>query len=246
MKTLTTLNIFLVFIFSLLTQSIKAQSPHGFAVLELFTSEGCSGCPAAEDVFMKIARENNKDVYILEFHVDYWDNLGWKDPFSSAAYSDRQRQYAQLLSLRSIYTPQAIINGITELVGSDKTGLQKTIERELNKSEPSNININAQSGDNKTVNVSYRTNGKSNNILNIGIVQLEAQTDVKRGENEGRKLQHIYIVREFKTIDNLNATGNISLPLPKGLTIRDIRVLVYLQNKNNWAITGAAQSDIIP
>src|SRR5664279_1257987 len=145
MKTLTSQNIFLVFIFGLLSQNIKAQSPHGFAILELFTSEGCSSCPAAEDVFAEIARENNKDVYILEFHVDYWDNLGWKDPFSNAVYSDRQRQYARFLALQSIYTPQAIVNGSTELVGSDKARLQKIIEEELNKKGPSNINIKAQS-----------------------------------------------------------------------------------------------------
>ena len=246
MKILTTLNIFLVFIFGLLSQSIKAQSPRGFAILELFTSEGCSSCPPAEDVFAEIARENNKDVYILEFHVDYWDNLGWKDPFSNAVYSDRQRQYAHFLALQNIYTPQAIVNGSTELVGSDKTRLQKIIEKELNKNGPSNINIKAQSSDNKTVNVSYRINWNPNNILNIGIVQLEGQTDVKRGENEGRQLHHIHIVREFKSIDNPNATGNISLQLPKGLTIRDIRILAYLQNKKNWTVTGATQSDILP
>jgi hypothetical protein len=246
MKTLTTLNILLVFIFGLQNQSIKAQSPHGIAVLELFTSEGCSSCPAAEDVFAEIAMENNKDVYILEFHVDYWDNLGWKDSFSNAVYSDRQRQYAHFLALQSIYTPQAIVNGSTELVGSDKTRLQKTIERQLNKYETSNINIKSQSSDNKTINVSYSISRKMNNILNIAIIQLEGKTDVKRGENAGRQLNHIHIVRDFKTIDNPNTTGNISLSLPKGLTIRDIRVLAYLQNKTNWTISGAAQSDILP
>jgi len=246
MKILTTLNIFLVFIFGLLSQSIKAQSPRGFAILELFTSEGCSSCPAAEDVFAEIARENNKDVYILEFHVDYWDNLGWKDPFSNAVYSDRQRQYAHFLALQNIYTPQAIVNGSTELVGSDKTRLQKIIEKELNKNGPSNINIKAQSSDNKTINVSYSISGKMNNLLNIAIFQLEGKTDVKRGENAGRQLNHIHIVREFKSIDNPNATGNISLQLPKGLTIRDIRILAYLQNKKNWTVTGATQSDILP
>ena len=246
MKNFNHVVILIFCLFALQGQHVKAQSSHGMAVLELFTSEGCSSCPAAEEVVTDIAKENNKDVYILEFHVDYWDHLGWKDPFSNADYSDRQQQYGQILAVENIYTPQVIVNGNTELVGSDKIRLQKTIDRELNKGGVSNIIIKVQSVNNKSVNVSYRLNGLSDNVLNIAIVQLAGQTDVKRGENGGKQLHHINIVREFKTIKNPTENGNISLSLPNGLTDKDIRVLAYLQNKKNWAIMGAAQSDVLP
>jgi hypothetical protein len=94
---------------------VKYKANHqmkGFAVVELFTSEGCSSCPPADDLVAKIQKENNdQPVYILAFHVDYWNNLGWKDSFSSSAFSKRQNQYADWLNLRSVYTPQVIVNG---------------------------------------------------------------------------------------------------------------------------------------
>src|ERR1700712_5296387 len=89
----------------------------GFAVIELFTSEGCSSCPPADAVIAKVEKESaDKPIYILAFHVDYWNRLGWKDVFSSAAYSARQNQYAQWLNLSSVYTPQVVVNGRTEFV----------------------------------------------------------------------------------------------------------------------------------
>src|SRR5882757_10188754 len=93
---------------------------NGFAVVELFTSEGCSSCPSADALVAAVQKENkDQPVYILAFHVDYWDRLGWKDAFSDAAYSDRQRAYASWLRLSSIYTPQVVVNGRKEFVGSD-------------------------------------------------------------------------------------------------------------------------------
>src|SRR5476649_2001101 len=101
----------------------KTVSPEnkGFAVIELFTSEGCSSCPPADALVAKVQKESaDKPVYILAFHVDYWNRLGWKDAFSSAEYSYRQSQYARWLKLSSVYTPQIVVNGHTEFVGSEE------------------------------------------------------------------------------------------------------------------------------
>src|ERR1700744_6104626 len=96
----------------------------GFAVIELFTSEGCSSCPPADALVARVQKESNdKPVYILAFHVDYWNRLGWKDVFSSAEYSERQNQYARWLKLSSVYTPQIVVNGRTEFVGSEEANL---------------------------------------------------------------------------------------------------------------------------
>src|SRR4051812_5442425 len=83
----------------------------GFAVVELFTSEGCSSCPPAEEAVAGLVKDYTSNVYVVSFHVDYWNYLGWKDEFSSAGFTSRQQQYAAVFNINSIYTPQAIVNG---------------------------------------------------------------------------------------------------------------------------------------
>ena len=110
------------------SQFKSAGRAEGFAVVELFTSEGCSSCPSADALIARIQKENNdKPVYILALSVDYWNRLGWNDVFSDPAFTIRQRQYASWLKLSGVYTPQAVINGSTELVGSQETSMRKSI-----------------------------------------------------------------------------------------------------------------------
>jgi hypothetical protein len=220
------------------------QNPKGFAVVELFTSEGCSSCPPADEAVIDIANEYKKNVFIIGFHVDYWNSLGWKDAFSSASYTERQKQYAGVLGLNSIYTPQIIVNGRNEFVGSDKKRLHDAVSMELNKPAASAISISAKSGGDNKVNVNYATKPNSNYLLNIVLVQLHTQTDVKRGENSGRQLHHINLARDLKTIGANNDHGSISLTIPAGLVSKDCIVIAYLQNKQSLEITEAAEAGI--
>ncbi len=126
----------------------KSEEGKGFAVIELFTSEGCSSCPPADELVSKVLSENKPDVYILSFHVDYWDRLGWKDDFSQATFSDRQKQYARYLSLDGVYTPQIVVNGTDQFVGSNETHLRSSIK---NINQESNLTIEAS----KTNNASF-------------------------------------------------------------------------------------------
>ena len=121
------------------------QNPKGFAVIELFTSEGCSSCPSADEAVTEIAKENAETVFVIGFHVDYWNNLGWKDQFSDHGYSERQKQYASIFNLNSIYTPQVIVNGKKEFVGSDRGQLKKTIAGEIKSTRNLFFDINAES-----------------------------------------------------------------------------------------------------
>jgi len=151
-------------------------------VAELFTSQGCSSCPPAEKLFSKLADQDN--VLTLEWHVDYWDDLvhggsRWKDVYSSDAFTDRQRAYNHTLrGVRNVYTPQAIVNGRVEGVGSRSNEVSSMMKYASEFKIPVQINTN-------TVSV-----GKSNKEADILFVRLlkEHQTDVKGGENKGRKL----------------------------------------------------------
>src|SRR5947207_9546964 len=104
-----------------------AQADERPVVAELFTSEGCSSCPPADALLAELAKR--PDVLALSFHVDYWDRLGWKDPFSSRAATDRQNRYAKLLKLATVYTPQIVVDGRWEAVGSDRADVERALDR---------------------------------------------------------------------------------------------------------------------
>jgi hypothetical protein len=230
-------------IISFLKKSGGKAGP-GFAVVELFTSEGCSSCPPADEVVADLARQNEKNVFILGYHVDYWNYLGWKDVYSNSVFSNRQKQYASTLNLTSVYTPQIVVNGKTELVGSDKNKLQQTIAKELSSEMIKPFDISAKSADGKNVSVNLKTDYNSNEMINVALVQLQAQSDVKHGENNGKQLHHINIVRDFKTIDASAKQQSVNFILPAGFTSKDFTIIAFSQNKNNLQIDNAAEITI--
>jgi hypothetical protein len=210
----------------------------GFAVIELFTSEGCSSCPPADKLLGAINKEYaGKNVLVLSYHVDYWNKLGWKDEFSNAENTARQNNYANIFRLNSIYTPQAVVNGITEFVGSDRSKMTNAIERskKMNKT----ITLSA-SVDNNKVMVDYKVNDQSGGeSMLIALVQKQATTEVKRGENGGRKLHHINIVREFQLVKN---KSNIEFELPGEKN--NFFIVDLLQNEGTGSIDGYSQTAI--
>ncbi len=124
----------------------SSKNSKSFAVLELFTSEGCSSCPAADRLLPQLMKTDS-NVVALSFHVDYWDNLGWKDAFSNASFTERQRRYGNQFHLESIYTPQLVINGEYELVGSNRQkaeSLIKKVEEDAPHSEIKITNLKQQ------------------------------------------------------------------------------------------------------
>ena len=224
--------------------TINNAADNGFAVVELFTSEGCSSCPPADDAVARLLKEYSNNVFILGYHVDYWDNLGWKDAFSSAAYSNRQRDYARVFNLSSIYTPQVVVNGEEQFVGSDNAKLHNAINKDLKQTENESLNISAKA-ENNHVTVSYNTKNTGAN-LNVALVQLAVQSQVKRGENSGATLHHVNVVRSLQTISLKNSSGNIILSLPNGVMAKDCNVIAFTQNAGNLKITSAAKADIQP
>jgi hypothetical protein len=181
-------------------------------------------------------------VYVLGFHVDYWNYLGWKDEFSMADYSGRQQDYASAMNLSSIYTPQVIVNGRTEFTGSDKRKLYASVEKELSSDNNMMIELSAKAANLKDIQVSYKTNADNKSVLRIALIQLQASSAVKRGENKGKILHHSNVVRNFKTV--VDNAGSISIALPEGLSAKDCKVIAFIQNKRNMQIVSANECSI--
>jgi hypothetical protein len=218
---------------------ITAKPGNGIAVVELFTSEGCSSCPAADEAIERLLKKNTADVYILVYHVDYWNRLGWIDPFSQPAWSERQYQYANALHLNSVYTPQVIINGTKEFVGSDESQLVTSVQNNLANSIPRSFNVKAQRSKN-VISIHYEINNPYALLLNFAIVQPETTVAVKRGENAGRTLHHVNIVRLLKTIDAAG-DGDVLISIPTELTDIPLQLIAYIQDKKSFRVTGAVK-----
>jgi hypothetical protein len=221
-----------------------SQIPKGFAVVELFTSEGCSSCPPADEAVGDLVKEYKQNVFVIGFHVDYWDRLGWKDRFSNAAYSNRQKQYGSILGLNSVYTPQIIVNGRTEFVGSDRNKLRQTVESSLKMPGGKGIVVRAKSATNKSIDVNCSFSSSAGSILNVVLIELSDQSDVKSGENSGRKLKHINLARDYRSFPVSNKEVSVTLTLPPGLSAKDCKVIAYIQDKKDWRVEAAASTDI--
>lgn len=222
----------------------KATGP-GFAVVELFTSEGCSSCPPADELVAKVEQANpDKPVYILAFHVDYWDFQGWKDVFSSKDFTKRQYQYAGWLRTETVYTPQIVVNGKKEFVGSDESKLTDAITSGLESSASAKLVLEAKQGQNKLT-VQYQTSGASRSTdLQLAVVQKVARTTVKRGENAGRELSHVQIVHQIQSqAVGKTGKGSVEINLPEGFDAKGWEIIGFLQNRNNGEILAAAKPD---
>jgi len=214
---------------------------NGFAVVELFTSEGCSSCPAADKLVATVEdQDKNEPVYILSYHVDYWDQLGWKDRFSDAAFTERQQHYAELLHVNSIYTPQIVVNGQKEFVGSNKAALDKALSTSLKDSAKEKLSIQEKEADGK-IDVSYETTAFSNAEIVINLVQKSAQTNVKSGENDGRQLTHVQIVRKQITQALPGKTGKAVIDLPQEYKSNQWEIIAFVQDLRNGQILCAAR-----
>lgn len=218
---------------------IKFSSP---SVVELFTSEGCSSCPPADGLVALAQKEFYDNTIVLSYHVDYWDRLGWKDPFSKSANTERQRQYAQHFQLESVYTPQVIVNGTTEFVGSNKPALWNAISTYKN-SHNNPIEIETELLNNKQLLVKYNYPAlQSNENVVLELVLKNATTQVKRGENSGALLMHINIVHSM--IQKNESNGTISFTLPANFLKENYLVVAFIQNYQSFEITNAKKITI--
>jgi len=227
------------------TNEIKTEE-NGFVLLELFTSQGCSSCPPADAVLAKYATQNNPNIIPLAFHVDYWNRLGWNDPFSKSEFTERQSSYARKLNAQGNYTPQIVINGKYELVGSKESTIENLVNIELAVKSTFHISIKKATIIEKTLNIEYETDATAANfITNLALVKKKEFTSIKRGENSGLKQTSYNIVFDFKARKSLlNTINKASFEFDTNKIPSDFIVVAYLQNTTTGAIIGATKSDI--
>lgn len=223
---------------------LETEQEEGFAVVELFTSEGCSSCPPADDVLAKIQEESDgKNVYLLAYHVDYWNDYGWVDRFSSASFTERQKQYAARMDSDLIYTPQFIVNGISGSAGDDARTLYRLVSMALQTKRPEKVTLAAKVHG-ASIAVGYQSDKPHQDSgLFIAVVQKAASTKVARGENSGATLDHVQIVHNAQIVSLDQAGGKAILPKPNGFNTTDWQVIGFIQNDKTGQITAAALAE---
>jgi hypothetical protein len=198
-------------------------------VVELFTSQGCSSCPPADALLGEI--KERKNVIALSYHVDYWNRLGWKDPFSDATFSKYQRKYASELKSR-VYTPQMVINGTNEFVGSRELTLKKNLKKSAGVLA---LPVPIVNVDGDTVAIEYDlTNAPNYDKAYALLVLDEHSTSVKRGENANRSLTNTNVVVERVELNNTTGSEEFEREIDG-----DYKVVIVAQEKD-LSIVGAS------
>ncbi len=215
----------------------KVSTNEAVVVMELFTSEGCSSCPAADALLPELQALYGDKLVALSFHVDYWDRLGWKDAFSKPEWTHRQNQYAAALGSDNIYTPQAVVNGSVHITGSDRRGLQKLLDDARQPGTP--IELTAKGKGTQNIRAQYKVPLQKGTVLQLALVQRQATTQVRRGENGGRRLEHHNVVRDFRTLSQ--ESGTELFLLPDGLPATAFHVIAFVQRQGDMHISGAKE-----
>ncbi len=218
------------------TPSVCAEE-RPLVVVELFTSQGCSSCPPADTYLGELAAEPN--VLALAFHVDYWNYIGWTDPFASKLATQRQRDYARQLSLRYVYTPEIVVNGAAEGVGSERQTIAPLIKAAAADRQPrAAVTLQRDTDGKLVVHVGDAPAHEPATVWLVGIDR-ERTTSVTRGENGGQTLKEYQIVRSFKEIGTWRGQA-LDLTVAGSEAAGDGNVAVLIQLGGTGRIIGAA------
>ena len=212
-------------------------------LVELFTSEGCSSCPPADRVLAQLESEQpnkNAEIITLALHVDYWDNIGWKDKYSSALYSQRQSVYGRALKLNQIYTPQMIVDGQKQFVGSNLSEANKAISDSA-KLQKANIEL-ANTENNLKIKISDVPTHENASVF-LAIAEDNLSTSVKGGENSGRKLDHTSVVRELRSVGLITPQQNsfeteTTVQIQPDWKKENLKFVVFVQENGTRRILG--------
>jgi len=218
-------------------------------LVELFTSEGCSSCPPADALLSRLGRTqpvHGADIIVLEEHVDYWDRLGWKDPFSSEAATARQSEYGQAFGGREVYTPQMIVDGHAEFVGSSDNDAVRAIRAASQAPKPE-IQLSWETGDTLSIHIEPLNNSGQGDGQQLFLVVAEnmLHSDVKRGENAGRALEHNGVVRQLVPIGKIDGasagfSSNVAVHSAREWNRANLHAVVFVQERRSRRVLAAA------
>lgn len=234
------------------TTAQSAKATRTPVLVELFTSEGCSSCPPADALLAKLDSAQPvpaAQIIVLGEHVDYWDNLGWHDRFSSHQLTDRQTGYSSTLHFDSPYTPQMIVDGTDQFVGNDAAHALRAIQHAAQTTKlqltlsPPVVDGNRISATVSTITPPAQLHGD----LYAALVDPTDTTEVRHGENGGRQLQHVGVVRVMQRIGSLKDLASphqFTLKAPADATPGTMRVVVFAQRPDQGAILGAVTATV--
>jgi hypothetical protein len=228
-------------------------------VVELFTSEGCSSCPPADQLLAKLEAEQpirNVEIIALEQHVDYWNNGGWMDPFSSSSFTARQYEYAAKLGNGNAYTPQMVVDGQSEFVGS-RTGQARSVIEQASSKKKAEVSVTAAGRDKNEkfqVNIGAVPSLASGDTAEVwmAITETGLHSNVRGGENSGEDLHHAAVVRKLWKIGAAKDSGASSfaveepVKIDRGWKRENTRVVVFVQEKKSKKILGAGSAKLQP
>ena len=215
-------------------------------LVELFTSEGCSSCPPADKnlTFLETQQPVTKaDIITLAFHVDYWDRLGWKDRFSSPLFSQRQNDYSQALKLDSNYTPQMIVDGRAEFVGSNGG---RAADEILKATENAKARVEIEVEGNRAKVKIEGVPNHGNSTVFAAIAEDGISSRVERGENSGKTLEHVSVVHELKAMGSITAgassfEGTLDVPTSTEWKPKNLKIVVFVQENEGRKVIGVAR-----
>jgi len=215
----------------------QPQERREAVLVELFTSEGCSSCPPADALLERLDRGqpiSGAQIVVLSEHVDYWNHIGWADPYSSPAFSARQEQYARRFRTQGPYTPQMVVDGQSEFVGSDARAAESAI-RSAARHPKTQIRV-TEDGGSATIDVAPLPSGAAHKAGVFAAYAVDSGTqDVVRGENKGRRLHHVAIAKELKQIGTVEGRTEFKTKLP---LVSGARLIVFVQELGNGPVWG--------
>ncbi|HLY18301.1 MAG TPA: DUF1223 domain-containing protein [Bryobacteraceae bacterium] len=217
------------------------NSPPQPVLVELFTSEGCSSCPPADALLARMDHEQpipGAAIIVLSEHVDYWNHLGWTDPYSAPFYTTRQENYARRFGLRDPYTPQMVVDGNVESSGNDPRKIESAIRAAIG--EPRvGIRIRpSPAGDRANIQVDPFPAGKNHKAgVYLARAADHATSDVLGGENRGRTLRHVAIARDIRQVGGISQRAGLQKEIPIS---SDSRLIVFVQDTGDGRVWGAA------
>ncbi|MDE0222672.1 MAG: DUF1223 domain-containing protein [Spirochaetaceae bacterium] len=233
-----------------LTPAGIAVAGEPFAVVELFTSQGCNSCPGAEAVLRDLsahARESGLRIIPIEWHVDYWDRLGWPDPFGDPEHSQRQRRYARALGQRGPYTPQIIVNGTTIVRPAQRRQLVFD-QAEMALEQPAQAEVTLSAGlAERALDVSFSVSDAPRRAaMMLIVVERGLGNHVPRGENRGKTLRHDEVVRAHHDLGRIGreTSGTFALEVPEDVDLAMASLICIVHDPVTMEIVGAASVDL--